>query len=82
MLDDWFCKYKVTATNPDKPACGRLDPVRLVPLFTEDTKAAVENCKEKAQHLSDPLPMDQMHQKGLAESQCLTRIVEVSFQPW
>jgi len=65
MLDDWFCKYKVTSTNPEKPAYGRLDPVRLVPLFTEETKGAVENCKEKAKYLSDPFPISQMYQEIL-----------------
>ena len=65
MLDDWFCKYKVTASNPDKPAYGRLDPIRLQPLFTEETKQAVENCKEKAQYLSDPFPLRDMYQEVL-----------------
>jgi len=63
MLDDWFCKYKVTSSDPiNSPAGGRLDPVRLEPLFTSDTKPAVDNCKEKACYLSDPLPLEQMHQ--------------------
>jgi hypothetical protein len=55
-LDDWFCKYKVTAvTDPiNRPARGRLDPIKGFSLFTETTKDAVENCKLKAQYLADP----------------------------
>ena len=53
LLDDWFCKYKVTSSDPvNKPACGRLDPMRQIPLFTPDTKTAVDCCKEKAQFLT------------------------------
>jgi len=61
-LDDWFCRYKVTSSDPtNSPAGGRLDPLRQVPLFTADTKDAVSNCKLKAQHIEDQLPLDQMH---------------------
>jgi len=59
-LDDWFCKYKVTASPGSRPACGRLDPFHQVPLFTHETKDAIENCKEKAHFLSDPLPLEKM----------------------
>jgi len=60
-LDNWFCKHKVTSSDPvNKPAHGRLDPLRIMSLFTEETKSAVENCKEKAQHLSDPRPLEEM----------------------
>jgi len=62
MLDDWHCKYKVTSSDQiAKPAGGRLDPVRLEPLFTADTKKTIDNCKEKAQYLSDPLPLEKMY---------------------
>jgi len=64
-LDDWFCRYKATTSDPKKPARGRLDPVRMVTLFTEDTKLAVEACKDKAQYLSDALPLAQMYDKIL-----------------
>ena len=65
-LDDWFCKYKVTSSDPaNKPARGRLDPVRMIPLFTVDTKPAIEACKQKAKHLSDPLPLEQMYDEML-----------------
>lgn len=60
-LDDWFAKYKVVATEGSRPAGGRLDPVHLCPLFTPETKEAVGNCKEKAQFLSDPLPIGEMY---------------------
>jgi len=65
MLDDWFNKYKVTSSDPTRPARGRLDPTRLQPLFTPDTKSVIENCKEKAKYLSDPLPLDDMHHRTL-----------------
>ena len=65
-LDDWFCKCKLTSSDPaNKPAGGRMDPVRVVALFTVDTKSAVEACKEKAKYLSDPLPLEQMYEKTL-----------------
>jgi len=52
-LNDWFCKCKATSSDPtNKPAGGRFDPVRMVTLFTVDTKTAVEACKDKSQHLS------------------------------
>ena len=61
-LDDWFCRFKVTSSDDvNRPAGGRLDPIRMEPLFTADTKPAIENCKEKAQCLSDPLPLDKMY---------------------
>jgi len=59
-LDDWFCKYKVT-TSRGRPARGRLDPTKGITLFTAETKTAVDNCKDKAIHLSDPLPMEEMY---------------------
>ena len=61
LIDDWFVRYKVTASPGSRPAQGRLDPRTKVPLFTEDTRPAVENCKEKAWYLSDPLPLEQMY---------------------
>jgi hypothetical protein len=64
MLDGWFCKYKVTSSttgDPNRRACGRLDPIRQVSLFTQETKTAVLNCKEKAKYLGDPLPLEEMY---------------------
>ena len=60
QLGDWFCKYKVTTTG-GRPARGRLDPNKDITLFTTETKTAVDNCKDKAMHLSDPLPMEEMY---------------------
>lgn len=60
-LDDWFCRYKVTSTDPTRPARGRLDPCHNMPLFTQDTREAVANCKENAIHLADPMSIDEMH---------------------
>jgi len=66
LLDDLFCKHKVTSSDPQKrPARGRLDPIRLIPLFAADAKIAVENCKEKAEFLADPMPLEKMYQKLL-----------------
>ena len=63
-LDDWFCRYKVTSLDPmSQPPGGRLDPVKGVPLFTPDTRTAVENCKLKAEYLADPLPLEEMYDK-------------------
>jgi len=59
-LDDWFCKCKAT-TNGGRPARGRLDPNKGITLFAAETKTAAHNCKEKATHLSDPLPIEEMH---------------------
>ena len=66
-LDDWFCRYKVTASDPigGRPAEGRLDPIHGVPLFTHETKEAVENCKEKAKFLTDPFPLEDMYDRIL-----------------
>ena len=63
-LDTWFCHFKVTATDPiASPAGGRLDPFHLCPLFTGETKPAVENCKLNAVYLEDPLPLEDMYDK-------------------
>ena len=45
----------------NRPARGRLDPVKGFTLFTEATKDAVHNCKLKAQYLSDPMPLVDMY---------------------
>ena len=76
-LDDWFCKYKVTSSDPEnKPAEGRLDPIRMFPLFTVDTKPAVEACKDKAQYLSDPLPLEDMYDKILPNPNSAHQLTE------
>ena len=60
-LQQWFCRYKVTASDGSQPGQGRLDPVKNFTLFTSDTKPAVDNCIDKAIHLADPLPLEQMY---------------------
>ena len=61
LLDDWFVRFKVTASEGSRPARGRLDPRMQMPLFKSETKLAVEECKKKAQHLADPLPINEMY---------------------
>ena len=51
----------MTASFGAKEAGGRLDPSSCQTLFTADTKEAVENCKQKAVHLADPLPLKDMY---------------------
>ena len=55
----------MTASPGARPAGGRLDPFYQMPLFSPATKPAVENCKEKAEYLEDPLPLDQMYDRIL-----------------
>jgi len=77
MLDDWFCKCKVTSSDPEnKPAHGRLDPVRMIPLFTAETKTAVECCKEKACFLTDPMPLKDMYQEILPNPNASHQLTE------
>lgn len=76
-LDDWFNRYKVTSSDPtNKPAAGRLDPLRMISLFTVDTKPAVEACKQKAKYLSDPLPLEQMCDKMLPNQNSTHQLTE------
>jgi hypothetical protein len=61
-LDQWFARFKCSASdNSPLPALGRPDPISGDSLFTNETKDAVRNCKEKCQYLQDPLPLDQMY---------------------
>jgi len=63
MLDDWFERFKCTATtDPNtRPARGRKDPVSGDMLFTPETKPMVEECKKKATYIQDPLPLEEMY---------------------
>jgi len=61
MLDDWFIRFKVTASDGARPAQGRLDPRTCTSLFKPEAKTAVEECKKKAKYLTDPLPLKQMY---------------------
>jgi hypothetical protein len=76
MLDDWFCKYKVNSSDPSHPGRGRLDPIRGVSLFTSDTKDAVENCKLKAQYLTDPFPFQEMYDEIKPNPKCQHQLTE------
>jgi len=60
-LDQWFARFKCTASEGSSPALGRFDPVTGDSLFTPETKTAIANCKEKSMYLQDPLPLDQMY---------------------
>ena len=60
-LDDWFVKYKCSASIGSRPAEGRLDPRTTQSLFTAETKDALDNCKAKAHYLQDPRPLQEMY---------------------
>jgi len=60
-LDEWFVRFKCTASDGSLPAGGRLDPISKEALFTSETKIAVTNCKETCRHLQDPLPLNEMY---------------------
>ena len=61
-LDEWYHRFKCTTSNPDSPAAqGRLDPRTQQTLFSPETKVAWLNCKDKAEHLQDPLPLHEMY---------------------
>ena len=60
-LEEWKCKYKVTASEGSGAA--RVDPRTQQTLFTMDTHLAIENCKKKAEYLSDPLPVSEMYRE-------------------
>ena len=59
-LEEWYQCFKCSAGDECK-ACGRVDPLEQEFLFTRETKSAIQNCKQKAQFLQDPLPLEQMY---------------------
>jgi len=61
MLDDWFDRFKCTASEGSRPGRGRRDPRTGETLFTSDTKEAIRLAKVNAKHLQDPLPIQQMY---------------------
>lgn len=61
MIADWFVRFKVTASEGSRPGRGRLDPRTQMTLFKPETKNAVDECKKKAEHLADPLPIQDMY---------------------
>jgi hypothetical protein len=61
-LDDWFDRFKCsTSSESSRPTLGRIDPPTQQSLFTVETKVAWSNCKEKAEYLQDPLPLDELY---------------------
>ena len=61
LLDDWFVRFKVSASDGAREAQGRVDPRAQQSLFTAETKGAIIECKKKARFLSDPLPLSDMY---------------------
>lgn len=60
QLESWFVRFWCSASVGSRDALGRLDPVTKEPLFSSETKSAVLNCKEKAECLQDPSPLEDM----------------------
>jgi len=60
-LEEWFVRFKCTASIGSLPVGGRVDPITKEALFTAETKAAVSNCKESCQCLQDPLTLEEMY---------------------
>ena len=62
MLENWFNAYKCSSSDIyNRPAGGRLDPITQQPLFTPETRDNWMSCKDKAEYLQDPLPLDEMY---------------------
>jgi len=61
MLDDWFDRFKCTASVGSRPARGRRDPLTGETLFTADTKESIRLGKVNSKFLQDPLPLEQMY---------------------
>ena len=65
-LEAWFCKYKCSSSDPDdNTARGRLDERTLKPLFTFETKDAVEQQKKHVGHIQDTESVERMYRKIL-----------------
>lgn len=63
-LDLWWDKYKVTSSDPvNRPARGMRDPASGLGLFTEQSKATVARCKERAKELQDPRPVTDLYRE-------------------
>ncbi|KAG7357606.1 hypothetical protein IV203_002294 [Nitzschia inconspicua] len=73
-LDDWFCNFKVTASEGRPDPGGRLDPKTQQPLFTAETKEAVDNCKKNAEVIGDPLPIEKMYREVKANPRSLHQL--------
>ena len=64
-LENWFVRFKCSASPGAALPLGRLDPITKEPLFTAATKDAVMNCKDKSKYLQDPLPFEDMYDEIL-----------------
>jgi len=60
MLDDWFDRFKCSASEGSRHARGRREPLAGAILFAGETKEAIRLAKANAKHLQDPLPLEQM----------------------
>ena len=61
MLENWFNAYKCSSSDvQNRPAGGRLDPIAQQPPFAPETRDNWMSCKDKAEFLQDPLPLDEM----------------------
>jgi hypothetical protein len=61
QLEEWFVRFKSSSSDGAVEALGRIDPISKQTLFTAETKDAIRNCKEKANHLQDPFPIEKMY---------------------
>ena len=62
-LELWWNRYKCSSSTGEAPALGRRDPTTRQTLFTEDSKTALFNCKEKAGYIQDPRPIEEMYEE-------------------
>jgi len=61
MLENWFNACKCSSSDVhNRPAGGRVDPIAQQPLFTPETTDNWMCCEDKAEHLQDPLPLEEM----------------------
>jgi hypothetical protein len=60
-LDSWFANFKATASPGQPAAGGRVDPRTKKPLFTEDTKSAIENSRSSVIGIRDAIPKDELY---------------------
>jgi len=62
MLEKWFNACKCSCSDiHNRPAGGRVDPITQQPLFTPETKDNWMCCKDKAEHLQGPIPLEEMY---------------------
>jgi hypothetical protein len=74
-LDQWFVKFKVTASKGKVPGQGRLNPANGQTLFTPETKGAIKEAKKKAQFILDALSLEAIYQPAEAPSYTQLAIV-------